>query len=547
MKINKTIILVLLIIILASFLRLWRLDQFPVGLNADEAAIGYDDYSLLLTGKDEHGNVWPLHFESFGDYKPGGYFYLVLPFVKFIGLNIWAVRLPSALLGIISVLGVMLLVKKLFKKDPLSSRYSLLSGFFLAISPWHLQFSRGGWEVNASTTFLIFGLWLFFVGLEKPRYFLVFVILWVFSLYTYHSTRIIIPLLGLAILWKEKQQILKNSKWFFISAVLGSILLLPLGASFLSSAGTSRFSGVGFLSQTGPEWRANELRSQHPNANSLSSRLLHNKFVTYSLNLLQNYTDHFQGNFLYLQGDVIERNRVPDTGQMYLFDMLLVPMGIYFLIKKRPENWQIVFLWLAVAPIAAALTFQTPHSLRAHNMVIPMILLSSFGFVSFLDWLLSGRARSCSAGLYCFIVILLSWSTARYLHEYYVHYPQEYPVAWEYGFKDLAAYLKPIENNYEKIYVTDKYDQPYILLLFYLKYPPSTFQKEVILTPRDKFGFSTVKDFGRYHFDAIDWNALKEEKNILIVGTDEEIPNDAPIIKTIYFPNNKSAFEIVKL
>lgn len=545
MKIEKTKIIILFIVILAAVLRLWGLDQYPAGLNADEAAIGYNDYSLLSTGKDEHGNTWPLHFESFGDYKPGGYFYLVLPFIKLMGLNILAVRLPSAILGIISVLGVMLLVKELIKNNSLGNRYSLASGFFLAISPWHLQFSRGGWEVNASAAFLVLGLWLFLIGLKKPRYFIPSIILLVFSMYTYHSMRIIVPLLGLVLLWKEKKQLVKDFKWVWISAILGFILLLPLGISFLSSAGTSRFSGVGFLSQSGPEWRANELRSQHSNPNNFMVRLLHNKLITYSLNLIQNYTDHFQGNFIFISGDVIERSRVPDTGQMYLFDILLVPLGVYFLIKNRPDNWQIVFLWLAVAPIAAALTFQTPHSLRAQNMVIPLVILSSFGFIGLLDWLKNKRILVIL--LYCYIVILLPWSVIRYLHEYYIHYPQKYPAAWEYGFKDLAAYLKPIENNYEKIYVTDKYDQPYILLLFYLKYPPSIFQKEVILTPRDKFGFSTVKDFGRYHFDPIDWSSLKEEKNILIVGTEEEIPSDAPVIKTIYFPNNKPAFEIVKL
>ena len=43
----------LLILALASFLRLWQLGQFPNGLNADEAAIGYSAYSLIQTGQDE--------------------------------------------------------------------------------------------------------------------------------------------------------------------------------------------------------------------------------------------------------------------------------------------------------------------------------------------------------------------------------------------------------------------------------------------------------------------------------------------------------------
>ena len=89
-------------ILLAAFLRLYKLNTYPA-LNADEAAIGYNAYSILETGKDEHGNQWPIHFQSFNDYKPGFYIYLVMPFVKVLGLNEWSVRLPNALLGIASV------------------------------------------------------------------------------------------------------------------------------------------------------------------------------------------------------------------------------------------------------------------------------------------------------------------------------------------------------------------------------------------------------------------------------------------------------------
>ena len=97
---NKNIILLFLIILLAFALRFWKLDSYPA-INADEAAIGYNAYSLIQTGMDEHGHSWPIHFQSFNDYKPGLYFYTVLPFVKILGLNAWAVRIPGALFGVI--------------------------------------------------------------------------------------------------------------------------------------------------------------------------------------------------------------------------------------------------------------------------------------------------------------------------------------------------------------------------------------------------------------------------------------------------------------
>jgi len=543
---NFKALLILLIIVLAAFLRLYKLDQFPAGLNADEAAIGYNAYSLLETGRDEHGNAWPVHFKSFGDYKPGLYFYLTLPFVKVLGLNIWAVRLPSAILGTLGVLGIFLLVRELFKNSAISYELSAISSFLLAISPWHLHFSRGGWETNAAAFFILVGVFGVLRGLRSPKFFVFGFLFLVFSLYTYHSARIVVPLLlaGLFVLYKD--MLFKQIKWVVLGGSLTLVLLLPLMRDIFSPAGISRFSGVGFLAETGPLWRINELRGEHQSWNAPAVRLFHNKLMAYSLSFLENYFDHFHGEFLFLSGDEIERNRVPETGQMYLFDILLLPLGIYFLLKNRPPGWKVIFLWLGVSPVAAALTFQTPHAIRALNMVISLVVISAYGLVSVLAWI-KKKHYLISTLLYGCIAILLSWNAARYLHQYYVHYPKTYPAAWEYGFKELVGYVKSAEDNYQRIYVTDKYDQPYILFLFYLKYSPQKFQKEVILSPRDKFGFSTVRDFDKYHFQEIRWEEVKDQESSLIVGTGQEIPESANIIKQIYFPGGKIAFKIAKV
>src|SRR3989344_3754474 len=102
--------LLIAVLVLAAFLRFWRLGSFPA-LNADEAALGYNAYSLIQTGKDEHGNPWPIHFQSFNDYKPGLYVYLSIPFVKLLGLNIISVRLTGIIVSIFSILAVYYLVK----------------------------------------------------------------------------------------------------------------------------------------------------------------------------------------------------------------------------------------------------------------------------------------------------------------------------------------------------------------------------------------------------------------------------------------------------
>src|SRR3990167_2080459 len=96
-------IILLVIIIIAAILRLWNLGGNPPHLTPDEAALGYNAYSILKTGKDEYGQILPVIFKSFGDYKPGLYVYLTVPFVAIFGLTEFAVRLPSALFCILSV------------------------------------------------------------------------------------------------------------------------------------------------------------------------------------------------------------------------------------------------------------------------------------------------------------------------------------------------------------------------------------------------------------------------------------------------------------
>ena len=110
-------LLLVLVLGLALFLRIYKISDYPAGLNADEAAIGYNAYSLLKTGKDEFGHSWPINFQSFNDYKPGLYFYLVLPFVKIFGLNELAVRLPNVILGTLTVLLLYFLVNEMFAPE----------------------------------------------------------------------------------------------------------------------------------------------------------------------------------------------------------------------------------------------------------------------------------------------------------------------------------------------------------------------------------------------------------------------------------------------
>jgi len=537
-----------LVILLAGFLRIWNLSHNPYGFNADEAAFGYNAYSLIETGKDEHGQIFPINFKSFADYKPGLFVYLVLPFVKILGLNVWAVRLPAALMGTLAVFVLMLLVRDLFGEKKVINPLSLLAGFFLAISPWHLHFGRGGWEAGVATVLVLLGVW-FFVKAIRYRFSFVLpsVLFFILSIYAYHSTRLITPLMiiGLAILYRQKIFLKANLKWILISVIGGFLILIPFIIDFLGPAGLSRFVGVGIFSDTGPFWWTNELRGQHSDHWALSVRLLHNRFIAYGLVFFKNWLSHFNGNFLFILGDIIERSKVPETGQMYYFDIPFVLFGFYYLFLKRPSNWKLIIFWLLLAPVAAAMTYQSPSALRANNMVIPMTIISAYGAFNIFEWF-QKRRKFLRVIFYLLLLVFIPWNIGRYLHQYYVHYPKTYPSAWEYGFEPVVGYIKGIEGKYDNIYVTEKLDQPYIMFLFYLKYPPAVFQKEVVLTQRDKFNYSTVRNFGKYHFQTIDWENLKNKPKSLVVGVEGEIPSKAKILKKIYFSNGGLAWQIAE-
>ena len=542
--------MLVIIFLLAFVLRVYKISEYPAGLNADEAAIGYNAYSLLQTGKDEFGHSWPSTFQSFNDYKPGLYFYFVLPFVKILGLNELSVRLPSVILGTITVFLVYLLVKELgfsrISERIYTDLFPVVSAFLLAISPWHLHFSRGGWESNASIFFIIFGVFAFFKSLSRNWWTFPSVLSLILAMYTYHSARVIVPLLvvGLLILYFKKIFKQIKTKFLLMSVVLSVLFVIPLGISLLNKDTSSRFSGVGLFADQGPISRVNEQRGQHPDPYSIAPKILHNKIFEYFILFLNNYAKHFNGNYLFIFGDEIQRNKIPQTGQMYLIEILLIPLGLFFLVSKKPKNWQLPIWWLLVSPVASALTFQSPHAIRSLNMVVPMTIIVGYGIYNLL--LIFKKVPKVRLILIVFLTTTYSYLVVSYLHQYYVHYPRQYPAAWEYGFKELARYVSEKESNFDKIYVTDKYDQPYILLAFYLKYPPKEFQKEAKLTPRDQYGFSTVEHFGKYYFGKIDQKILENGNKSMIIGSPEEIQESGKIVKRIYFLDGKAeAFRII--
>lgn len=537
---TKTKIVLIGILILASILRLWDLTNYPAGLNADEAALGYNAYSLLQTGADEYGAKWPLVFKSFGDYKPGLFVYFIMPFVATLGLTELAIRLPSALFGIATVFAIYLLGTQAFR----DKKVGVAAAFLLAITPWHIHFSRGGWESNVATFFMTVGVYLFLRGLTVSKYLWWSLLSFLISMYVYQSPRLVVPVLlvGLVVLYRSELLQLRRkllSRNFLLSLIVLAVLAVPLVLQFTSGSGSARFTGLSFLADQGPVSRINELRGHHQNPGSKDSIALHNKITAYAPELLRHYTDHFRSDFLFINGDEIIRNRPPEVGQFYLVEAIFLAIGLFYLVGLKGTDKKLVIWWLLVAPLASSMTFQTPNALRSLNMVIPMIVIMAFGLIQVFSW-------SFKKIIVFILGCLLLFEVGHYLESYYVHYPKRTPIAWEYGFSQMVPKLQQYKDKYDKIVITDRYDQPYILVLFYEKYDPSKYQPQATLTERDKFNFGTVRAFDKYQFHSIKKEEMESAHNTLFIATPKEIDPGTKTIDQVNFPDGTPAFLFVE-
>ena len=404
-----------LILLIALIIRGYKIDVLPA-LNPDEAALGYNAYSLLLTGKDEHGVSWPLHFQSFGDFKPGGYVYITIPFIKFLGLNPLAIRFPNLILSVLTILIIYKLVLLLTYNFQLSTLVALV----LTFSPWHIHFSRGAWESSAALFFIVLGVYWFYSYIISHKSFFAFLfpLAFVASLYIYHSARLISPLLVLFLIISSYSQLLKNYKKLILPLLIAILLTIPVLVSFLQSGGATRLGGVGLTADYGPTARAEELLNQHGNT-QLINRITHNKRVLYVISWAEKYFSHFDCNFLFVTGDDVPRSKSPDMGQLYLIELPFLLLGVVYLLKqaKTYSLKYFTFIFLIIAPIASSLTFQAPSALRALAMVIPFSILIGCG--------LNYSLNLCQKSLfritfYGFLIISYTFSVGYYFDAYFV-------------------------------------------------------------------------------------------------------------------------------
>ena len=537
-----------LIILISIFLRFYKLGVNPPSLTWDEASLGYNAYSILKTGADEYGNKFPISIRSFDDYKPPLYVYLAVPSIGIFGLNEFAVRLPSAIIGILSVIAIYFLVKELLQKwdKKYQEPIALVSAFFLAISPWHLQFSRGAFEGNIGIFFLIVGIALFFKGLRDGRLFIVSSVSFALSIYSYHSFRLLVPLLLVFLGLIFLQEVFKKKLFFVIFLISLVLFTLPVYFSFGKvQASSSRLSMVTIFSDPTVINLSIERIGYDRNNNDLLGSVLHNRRIVYSLAIAKGYLDHFNPDFLFIHGDGGVQHHAVDMGMFYLWELPFILAGLYILVNRRNRYALILILLFLLAPLPSAITTGTPHPIRAIALMPAFHIFTAIGVVFVVLRILKIK-KIIYMGIFLFLVGLsLLFNFIYYMHQYYVHTPIEYGYFWQYGYKEALSYAKDREANVNNIIMTYEYDQPYVYYLFYNKIDPAWYQKNWDYDKNrtiDRF----KRVIGKYTFKNIEYSKDINISNALLIGTPREIPDNAKVIKTIKFPDGKVAFKIDK-
>lgn len=530
----KFILLPLCIFILALFLRFYALERIPNGLYQDETAIGYNAFSLVKIGKDEHGKVYPLYFESFGDYKLPIYIYTTAFSIKLFGANEFAVRFPSAIFGSLSVLILFILVYKLSKNTFLSSASSI----FLCLTPWHLHFSRAGFEVNLALFFVLLGSLTFILGIQSKKYFYYFFltsILFLLAEYSYNVTRLLSPalLIGFIFCFRDDLRKIPRSKKITLSPLL-LIVFVPFILTFFISSGISATTGNLLL---GPDTIAKNIEfigylSSWPN---ILVKLFFNKWILLLWHYLENMLLIFSPKFLFIEGSTHGNHGIGNVGEFYLFQAPLIMLGIVFTIKNKIKSLQLFFYWFVLTILIVSLSKEIPHATRSFFLVVPLTVFSAYGSIIYLEWLRKTRSFRTRNIIRLLTIGIISYSVIYYFTSYYFRFPVLYAHNWASEDKKIAQYLMDNEKNYQSILIDKDANLIYTSLLFYQQYDPTKLITTQKREPANIIGYYLLNSFGKYKYQKINWDNITDDNILIIVGNNNS-PINIASKKVFYYP-----------
>jgi len=405
------------ILVLASGLRFYNLNRLPPGLWFDEGLAGLNALSLL------HNGHFRLYFDNreFFDGKATNaeeplFHYLLAPSIAILGPTVLALRLVSALVGVLTVGVFYGMVRAIWDR-----RMALFSALPLALLRWHVHFSRTVFRTVLVPLFACLFFWLWWRGVErKSRALLILAgIVLGLGFYTYFAFQLVVPVwlcFGFVRWWREKDRrrdLLAGLIW---PAVAALVVLLPLMAYFIANPDVA-MGRVGSLSIFEKGWGEG--------------------FHILARNLWGNIHQ------FWWRGDHVAKHNVP---LMAVFDPLTSVIFALGLIATvwgigRDSRNALVLLWPAWLACASIFSIGAPNLLRTLGMVPAVVLLLANGYLLIGRTIERWSSRKI-AGLA--LVLLVGWFGANETCRYFVvwrHDPRV-PPEFNASYRQLGDAIK---------------------------------------------------------------------------------------------------------
>ncbi len=340
-----------LILILAIFLRTYRLDTIPPGIYVDETNGGLDALHIL-----EGNGVSPF---ATGWYEtPNGYLYYMAAIFKLLGATWMGLKVASLIPAILTIPAVYLLARQLF--GPLTGLCAML---LMAVSRWDLSFSRWGWNETAPPLFQVLSFYFLIRGLRERRAldYTLSGLLAGLSVYTYLSARLaILTLILYVIYWLLSDP----SGW------QASLNRIGLGLAILSAAAIIAVAPIMVTYLTNPFVLTNRVSQI-----SVFRDIQDQGSIA---PLTGNIGDILK--FFHQTGDLQGKHNLPGEPMTDPITGLLFAIGVaYAILAWRDQRRILLLLWLVLGLAGSFLSShsESPQSYRALTALPAVVILAA--------------------------------------------------------------------------------------------------------------------------------------------------------------------------
>jgi hypothetical protein len=342
---------VILILLLAIFLRAYRFTTVPPGIYVDETNGALDALRIL-----EGNVVSPFGTGWYG--TPNGYIYYMAGIIKVLGATWTSLKLISLVPAVLSILAIYFLGRLVF--GPVVGLSAML---LMASSRWHMSMSRWGWNETAPPLFQILATFFLIRGLRDRRA-LDYALSGLFtglSMYTYLSARLAAATLLLYILlWvltdRSGMVACLRRSWlgFVLFALAALVAVAPIGVTYYADpfAMNNRVSEISVF---------RDIHDQH----SIQP-------------LVQNIKDILK--FFHQTGDHQGKHNLPDEPMTDPITGLLFAIGVaYSILHCRDQRYFLLILWLVIGLAGSFLSShsESPQSYRALTALPAVMLMAA--------------------------------------------------------------------------------------------------------------------------------------------------------------------------